>query len=60
MDDTDRIVAAIFTAAMCAGKAGDFADYFKAYDAFLALAKERAKSQAAGKLVLSHPLGRTS
>jgi hypothetical protein len=41
--ETDKIVAAIFTAAMCVGKQIDHTTYMQTYDGFLALLTERRK-----------------
>jgi FkbM family methyltransferase len=56
MDNTDRIVAAIFAAAKCGAKANDFAAYFEAYDLFMAMMREReAQSSGAGGSAASTP-----
>jgi hypothetical protein len=48
--ETDKIVAAIFPAAMCVGKQIDHTTYMQTYDGFLALLTERQKKlEAAGK-----------
>jgi hypothetical protein len=36
-DNTDKIVAAIFAAAMCSGKSVDEATYLQTYDGFIDL-----------------------
>jgi hypothetical protein len=41
MDDIDRLVAAMFAAAMCAGKSVAHGDYFQAYDYFMSMTKDR-------------------
>jgi hypothetical protein len=48
MDDTDRIVAAIFAASHCRGLADPVhADYLAQYDEFLRLLGERAEAETA-------------
>lgn len=41
MNDTDRIVAAIFTTGLCQGKPMGPADYFRVYDECLKIVSER-------------------
>lgn len=54
MDDTDRIVAAIFTAGLCQGKA-DAAEYFRLYDRCLEMINERKKAADAAKKAEKKP-----
>jgi hypothetical protein len=44
MDDTERIVAAIFAAGMCQGKTTEAGDYFKSYDQCLAIFRARLET----------------
>jgi hypothetical protein len=45
--DTDKIVAAIFTASTCAGKNIDQATYISTYEGFMALMKKQEKEKSA-------------
>lgn len=47
MSDTDKLIAAIFTAAMCHNKPAELDQYFKTYDEFLAAIKSREAAKAA-------------
>jgi hypothetical protein len=60
MTDTDKIVAAIFTAGMCGKKNSDHAAYLQNYNTFLELMeKERAakkKPMKINKGILDRPI----
>ena len=49
MDETDRIVAAIFTAGLCRKKSMEPADYFKVYDQCLGIIRERDAAAKASR-----------
>jgi hypothetical protein len=46
MDDTDKIVAAIFTAEMCGKRTTGYDGYFKVYDTFLDMMRRRREKKA--------------
>ena len=58
MDNTDRLVAAIFAAAKCsASRSLKREDYCKQYDAFIQLMEEREKRKKAAKKSMQISVG---
>lgn len=49
MTDTDKLVAAIFTAAMCASQKAPKNMYLETYDGFIEMIEKRNKEQEAQK-----------
>ena len=45
MTDTDKLVAAIFSAALCGSKKADQEEYLNTYDSFLELMKKRGSAR---------------
>ena len=44
MTDTDKIVAAIFTAATCSGKGSTYDQYLEVYDVFLGMMAKHSQA----------------